>query len=423
MYKVERQDSSRKAVYASPVCVSDEERSGGHTSRRLKVLFVVEGYSDIRFVTGLSEICDLTMLVPAKQYRESGLDRRVLASGAKVRVDELEGGRLRFQTGCFGYLWRHAREFDVILSQEILRGSLNSCLVGALFHKPVVTYMNVPPVQYFQCRRERRQNGWWRNLLGTTLIRFLVWCNAKLATRCVAVGPYMAEVAARHCARVSMGYAYGVDTEFYRPAEESEKPRLRSRLDLPADKFLILSGSRVSHEKDPETVLRATSMARAQGLDAVVLNLGGGYQDFLRLAEDMALPGAKEWVLGRPAAHPMSELADYYRAADVVAQASLDEGAGMTTMEAVACGVPVVCTAVGGMALIMPEHVRLTPRRDAEAMAQQFLWIAAHRAEAVAQALRGREYVSREWSRKRAFASLAEVLASVALVNQERANG
>jgi hypothetical protein len=56
-------------------------------------------------------------------------------------------------------------------------------------------------------------------------------------------------------------------------------------------------------------------------------------------------------------------------------------------------------------------------------MAQQFLWIAAHRAEAVAQALRGREYVSREWSRKRAFASLAEVLASVALVNQERANG
>jgi hypothetical protein len=32
------------------------------------VLFVVEGFTDIRFVVGLSEICDLTMVVPARAY-------------------------------------------------------------------------------------------------------------------------------------------------------------------------------------------------------------------------------------------------------------------------------------------------------------------------------------------------------------------
>ena len=140
----------------------------GHEPKRSrpKVLFVVEGYSDVRFVTGLSEICELTMLVPSKQYRESGLRDRLLASGATVQVDELEGGRLRYQVASFRYLLQSARDFDVILSQEILRGSLNSCLVGRLFHRPVVTYMNIPPVQYYRCRRERGQQGWLRATIG-----------------------------------------------------------------------------------------------------------------------------------------------------------------------------------------------------------------------------------------------------------------
>ena len=71
-------------------------------------------------------------------------------------------------------------------------------------------------------------------------------------------------------------------------------------------------------------------------------------------------------------------------------------------------------TAVGGLACTAPEYVRLTPRRDPEAMAGQFIWIAAHRAEAAAQAARGREFVQSEWSRQKAFSSLSAVLAAVA---------
>ena len=35
----------------------------------MRVLFFVEGFTDIRFVVGLSEICDLTLAVPAGAYR------------------------------------------------------------------------------------------------------------------------------------------------------------------------------------------------------------------------------------------------------------------------------------------------------------------------------------------------------------------
>ena len=66
-------------------------------SRRLRVLFLVEGFTDIRFVVGLSQICDLTMIVPSRPFRESGLAERVAESGATLRVIEIPGGRLRFQ--------------------------------------------------------------------------------------------------------------------------------------------------------------------------------------------------------------------------------------------------------------------------------------------------------------------------------------
>src|SRR5262249_17289372 len=173
-------------------------------------------------------------------------------------------------------------------------------------------------------------------------------------------------------------------------------------------KSISFRRSRISHEKDPETVLQATSIARSKGLDAVVINLGGGYKEFLDLAHELRLPDAEHWVLGRPPAHPMTEVADYFRAADVMALASLAEGAAFSTLEALSCGTPVIATEVGGMAVQLRGYAQLTPRRDPEAMAKQLLWIAANPEAARAQALRGREHVCKEWNSQKAFTELLE---------------
>jgi glycosyltransferase involved in cell wall biosynthesis len=378
-----------------------------------KVLFLVEGNTDIRFVSGLSEISRLTMAVPAVQYAESDLRRRIESSDIRVQVDQIPGRRLRFQLASFLYLLRHAREFDLILCQEFLRGAFNGTLVGALTNTPAITYMGVAPVEYFRCRRERRQIGPLKAWMGETLIRFFMTFNGIFATKCLAMGPYLRDVAARYCPRSEVGLYYGVDTEAFRPADEEERTRLRRKRDLPLDKFVIFLSSRISHEKDPETVLRATALARAKGLDAVVINLGGGYKDFLKLAHELNLENPDEWVLGRPAAHPVTEVPDYFRSADVMALASLAEGAAYSTLEALASGTPVVCTAVGGMQVQLDGYARLTPRRDPEAMSNEFLWIAAHQKEARDQALRGREYVIREWNSKKAFSDLSAVFQEV----------
>jgi hypothetical protein len=96
------------------------------------VLFFVEGFTDIRFVAGLSQICDLTMVVPTRQYADSGLKDRVNALNLPITVREIPGGRLAFQFRSLVDLCRCAGQFDVILAQEALRGALNANLAGAL---------------------------------------------------------------------------------------------------------------------------------------------------------------------------------------------------------------------------------------------------------------------------------------------------
>jgi glycosyltransferase involved in cell wall biosynthesis len=316
-------------------------------------------------------------------------------------------------------LWRIAPRVDVIVSQEVLRGSLGATLVGALRGVPVVTYMGIAPLEYFRCRRERGQIGPVAAWAGETAIRFLMTVNGRLATRCLAMGPYLRDVAAEYCPRSDIGLYYGVDTDRFCPADASERAALRRRLDLPADRFLIILSSRISHEKDPETVLRAAALARARGLDLVLLNLGGGYRQFLELAGRLAIDDAADWVWGRPAVHPMGDLPDYFRAADAVALASLAEGAAYSTLEALACATPVVATAVGGMAVQLDGYATLTPRRDAASMAEAFLAIATDPERARTQARRGCDHVRRVWSRGKAFEDLATTLAAVVAARRD----
>jgi glycosyltransferase involved in cell wall biosynthesis len=380
----------------------------------MKLLFVVEGFTDIRFVTGLCGIADLTLLTPEREFRSSGLRERIQEQGARLEIVQIPGGRLEYQWGSLRYLWENIRRFDVVLAQEMLRGAANACLAGRRWGVPVATFTALPPLEYFACRRVRGENSLLRHWAGSALIRFLLHLSGGLNNETIALGEYLKDNARRFSRRVSLGHYYGVDTGLYTPVGAERKRALREELNLPKDAFLIFLPSRISHEKDPETVLRATARARQRGLDARLLNLGGGFREFIDLANRLSLPDSREWVIGRPAAHPMKELPDIYRASDCMALASLEEGLGMSPLEALACGVPAVCTAVGGLARNLPGRARLVPRGADAAMSDVFLDFAARPEVARREALEGRDWVVANWSRTLAFEHLREILSALA---------
>ena len=67
---------------------------------------------------------------------------------------------------------------------------------------------------------------------------------------------------------------------------------------------------------------------------------------------------------------PPEELADWYRAADLMLLTSSREGRPNVVLEALSCGCPVVATDVGGTAEVLPDHGRmLAINRDPGAVA------------------------------------------------------
>jgi glycosyltransferase involved in cell wall biosynthesis len=298
---------------------------------------------------------------------------------------------------------------------------LNATIAGRARGVPVVTYLGIAPVEYYRCRRERGEIGWLEATAGEAFIRTAMTVSGRLGTTALGMGPYLKELAGTVSSHAEVGCYYGVDTDLFSPVSTECQRLLRQRHQLPQDKFIVFFSSRISHEKDPETVLRSTAAARARGLEAVLLNLGGGSERFVQLADRMALPGAREWIIGRAAVHPMKDLCEYFQAADVVVQASLAEGAAFSTLEALATGTPVIATDIGGMSVQLRGYAQLTPRGDSEAMAEAILWVARNQAEAREQALVGRGYVRANWRRDKAFDDLRAILE--AAVQRSRKGG
>ncbi len=161
----------------------------------------------------------------------------------------------------------------------------------------------------------------------------------------------------------------GVDTGRFHPATAG-------RAALPGCPFtapgLVLVGTvgRLQAVKDPLNLVRAVALARQQGGAAAALRLV--------LAGDGPLRGALEAEIRRAGvgdvvwlAGERSDVPELMRALDVFVLPSQAEGISNTILEAMASGLPVVATAVGGNAeLVVPgETGVLVPAADPAALA------------------------------------------------------
>lgn len=149
-----------------------------------------------------------------------------------------------------------------------------------------------------------------------------------------------------------------VDLADFYPADPGRRHGARERFGLPSDAFLIGGVGRLTAQKNFGLLLEAAGPLLNERVQLAIFGSG---------PEETMLRGrAGQFVhfLGT-----VSDRAAIYHSLDALVLPSRFEGLPMTVLEAMACGVPVLASAVDGVREIATpgEHALLAPSEDAEA--------------------------------------------------------
>lgn len=170
----------------------------------------------------------------------------------------------------------------------------------------------------------------------------------------------------------------GYDPQLFRPVDRGWA---RARLGLDPRERVILQLGRLVPRKGVDTVISAMAALRDRhGMPARLLVVGGTdrkpdpardpeLKRLVNLAQELRL-GDRVVFVGR---RDRKELRDLYAAADLFVSTPWYEPFGITPVEAMACGVPVIGSAVGGIksTVVDGETGFLVPPRDPDALAER----------------------------------------------------
>jgi glycosyltransferase involved in cell wall biosynthesis len=207
-----------------------------------------------------------------------------------------------------------------------------------------------------------------------------------------------------------------VDISRFRPADADERRALRRGWDIPAEAVVCLFVGRLSREKGLMDLVAAWDLVRPR--TAVLLVAG---PDMVGHPWNVG-PAARAYVKQRGLEASIrflgsiADVASLLRVADVVIQPSHFEALGLSAVEALASGVPVIASAVGGLLdfVIDGDNGRLCPPHDPPALSaciRNFVDDVAFRQRSSARA---RPSVIEEYDEQTVFARFALLLRQLA---------
>lgn len=188
----------------------------------------------------------------------------------------------------------------------------------------------------------------------------------------------------------------GVDTERFRPAQ-ADDARLEAWQN-DSDAFVIGTVGRLQDVKDQATLIDAFALLRRmlphERLRLVLVGDGP-----LRTALEARINASglqdSVWMAG-----PRSDVAPVMRSFSLFALSSIAEGTPVTMLEAMASGLPVVASRVGGIPDLVQDGVvgTLVPARDPQRLAEALATYVRDRSRAQTQGAAGRAHVERRYS-------------------------
>jgi glycosyltransferase involved in cell wall biosynthesis len=271
--------------------------------------------------------------------------------------------------GVLAALARLRARYDVIVCVDYRGAGVAAILAGTIRNKPVIAQGETAGV--LAGADERATSGLPPESAVARMLKAPARAIYRRADQIVCIGRDLEREALRAgMPRDRVHYLpHGVDLRRFRPAaSRDERDCLRREIGWPNDRPVVLSVGRLSREKGIMDLLDA--WRRADTGDALLALVG---PDMAGHPWDAGVPG-RDFVerhgLGERVRFmgPTDDPAPFYRAADVFVQPSHFEALGNTAIEAMASGLPVVTSGVGGLADFCVDGVNAllhTPRSAA----------------------------------------------------------
>jgi len=262
-----------------------------------------------------------SILVPLEEHASADSDpERVRSRPTGSLLD------LRFSAMVFASLFRKRRSWDLVHVHQAHPASLTAALLARDLGRPAVLTVHVRPHADFGLRAAFQS--------------FLDWAVPRVCTSTV----YVSEKTRRSSLGNGKVIRNGVAVARIR-GSLGHRESIRNELRL--DGFVVAFLGRHEKAKGFLDLIRAIRLLRDRGIDARLLAIGN-----TPVAEAGEVAHLVEEEQLRPFIIDVGQRRDrlrYFSAADVVALPSYQEGLPLSLLEAMAAGLPVVATTVGGI--------------------------------------------------------------------------
>lgn len=191
------------------------------------------------------------------------------------------------------------------------------------------------------------------------------------------------------------------------------KSQARENLGLPEDATVVGTVGRLEEQKGHRYLIEALALLRQKGIDAYLLLVGDGRERVALNTQTQQL-GLEDRVkfLGT-----RQDLGDLFRAMDLFVMPSLWEGMSLAMLSAMAAGLPVIATDVGGVRNVLGSggYGFIAAAGDANRLADKIAYSLGHPEMANEKARRGKQKIEATFSDHGMVNKLQEIYARILL--------
>jgi glycosyltransferase involved in cell wall biosynthesis len=272
---------------------------------------------------------------------------------------------------------------DLIHAYELISPATTAVLAKKLFSIPaVVSVRTSGPTGDVKRLRSR--------LLGGIRLKWLYRSIDAFIVISKEIDALLAEEGVPDRKRILI--SNGVDVEHFSPSSKTEKADLRARMGFATvDELFAIYTGRLSPEKGVGNLVRVWPEIHKLFPNVKLLILGDGPEGALlrQMASDnIIFLGSKE------------DVASYLKISDLFVLPSLAEGLSNSLLEAMACGLPVVATSVGGNPELIRDRVtgRIVLPGDGRELQSAIVGLLADEGTRLKMGQRARDYVRKNYA-------------------------